>query len=74
MRFCYRRGGATRDVCTLQSGGIGQRRQLLIGIFGGNIGLRLVGLGNKLPKGLIRGLAAKSGITSKVFYTSIACL
>ena len=54
MFLGYRSARAHCNVGALHASTIGQRGQLLIGVFGRNIALRFVGFGNELPERIIR--------------------
>src|SRR5580692_5221381 len=56
MRLGYGSAGASRNVSAFHARAAGQRSQFFVGILRRDVGLSLVGLGNELPKCLVRRL------------------
>ncbi len=53
VRLGLRLQGAGGDVGALDAGAVGEGGQFFIGIFGSDVGLGFVGLGDKLPERVI---------------------
>ena len=56
-------GGAGGDVGALHAGAIGDGGQLFVGIFGGDVGLSFVSLGDELPERIVRRAAHAVGVS-----------
>ena len=56
-------GGAGRDVGALDSRSVGDRGEFLVGVLGGDVGLRLVGLGDEFPESIVGSAAHAVGIS-----------
>src|ERR1022692_2579837 len=62
MRLSYGSAGTSRNVRALHTRAVGQGGQLFVGVFGRDVGLSLVGLGDELPERIVRRLRDAVGV------------
>ena len=63
VRLGHGSARACGNVRALYTRAVGQRGQLFIGIFGRDVGLSLIGLGNEFPECSVRGLPNAVGVS-----------